>query len=238
MTGWPEALWLVRHGESEGNVAHAHAYASGATRLDIDVSDIDVELSELGRAQADSLGRWLGRQPPDQQPSRVVASPYTRARQTASHVLAAAGLAELPVTLDERLRDREQGALDRLTWMGVNELFPDEAQRRRYVGKFWYRPPGGESWADVAQRIRSVLLELRLADAGERVLVVTHDVPLILIRYVLEGLSIEESLSLSGLVRNCSVTRYDAGRGRLQLSSFNDTTPLDEDDVAVVTAHD
>ena len=48
----------------------------------------------------------------------------------------------------------------------AEEHYPDEAKRRDLLGKFYYRPPGGESWADVALRIRSVLategLRLRL----------------------------------------------------------------------------
>lgn len=238
MTGWPAALWLVRHGESEGNLAHARAYATRAHRLDIDVNDIDVPLSELGGDQAASLGRWLGRQPPEHRPTHVVVSPYTRARQTAALALAAGGLDDLPLTVDERLRDREQGVLDRLTWIGISDQLPEEAERRRYVGKFWYRPPGGESWADVALRIRAVLLELRLSHAGHRVLLVTHDVPLIMTCYVLDPLTVEESLALSGQVRNCSVTRYDEADGGMRQSAFNDTTPLDQDDAAVVTAHE
>ena len=44
-----------------------------------------------------------------------------------------------------------------MTGAGIREQYPDEAQRRDLLGKFYYRPPGGESWADVALRIRSLL---------------------------------------------------------------------------------
>ena len=58
---------------------------------------------------------------------------------------------------DERLRERDFGAFDGMTGAGIREQYPDEAKRRDLLGKFYYRPPGGESWADVALRIRSLL---------------------------------------------------------------------------------
>src|SRR5919107_789891 len=78
----PGVLWLVRHGESLGNVADAHAHASGAGRLELDVRDPDVELSETGVGQARALGRWLADLPGDQRPTAVLSSPFARARAT------------------------------------------------------------------------------------------------------------------------------------------------------------
>lgn len=233
---WPAALWLVRHGESEGNIAHRTAYAAKADSLDVSVNDAEIELSELGRRQAAALGRWLGKQDPAEQPTVALVSPYVRARQTAEVVLEIAGLA-LPTVLDERLRDREQGIMDRLTWQGWQRRFPEEADRRRYLGKFWYRPPGGESWADVALRVRAALRDARDDLAGERILLVAHDVPVLLVRYVLEGLPIEETVALSGTIANCSLTTYRAGADGLELERFNDVSPLAELE-APVTARD
>jgi 2,3-bisphosphoglycerate-dependent phosphoglycerate mutase len=238
MVGWPEALWLVRHGESEGNVADVAARKIGAARLDLDVNDIDVPLSPLGEDQARALGERVARLSPKECPTTVVVSPYRRARQTADIALSVGGLQGLPTTVDERLRDREQGVLDRLTATGIQDRYPAEAERRRYVGKFWYRPPGGESWADVAQRVRAALGDLRLDHDGERVLLVAHDVPILLARYVIEQLDVGDVLALGGAVGNCSLTRYDAGQGGLRLSSFNDTSHIEAHDDAVVTAHD
>ena len=42
---WPERLWIVRHGESAGNVARDMATASGLGRIDITERDVDVPLS-------------------------------------------------------------------------------------------------------------------------------------------------------------------------------------------------
>lgn len=230
--GWPQSLWFVRHGESRGNVANAAAREARALRLDIDVNDVHVELTDAGVEQAVALGKWLADQPAARLPTRVAVSPYERARATARLVLETSGLGHLPVLVDERLRDREQGVLDRLTGEGFRSEFPEEAARRDYVGKFWYRPSGGESWADVAMRVRAWLLEARLTLAGERVLVVTHDVPILLARYVLDGLTTDEAASYSNQLRNCSVTSYELrpdGAG-MRLDAFNDTTALTTDD--------
>ena len=78
--------------------------------------------------------------------------------------MTAAGV-DAPVRLDERLREREFGVLDRLTKVGIEERFPEQAAARAFLGKFFHRPPGGESWADVAARVRAVLVDLRLDHA-------------------------------------------------------------------------
>jgi 2,3-bisphosphoglycerate-dependent phosphoglycerate mutase len=238
MTGWPEALWLVRHGESEGNVADVAARRSGAAHLDLDINDVDVPLSALGCDQARALGERFSGVAPSERPTMVVVSPYRRAMQTAEIALSTAGLQDLPRTVDERLRDREQGILDRLTATGIRDRYPEEAERRSYVGKFWYRPPGGESWADVAQRVRAALGDLRLDCEGGRVLIVAHDVPLVLARYVIEHLDVGDVVALAGVVGNCSLTTYEAGPQGLALVAFNDTSHIQAHEDASVTAHD
>jgi 2,3-bisphosphoglycerate-dependent phosphoglycerate mutase len=238
VSSWPASLTLVRHGESLGNIANDRAYASKAEVLDLAVNDPDVELSDRGVRQAQALGKRLGDLAAREQPTVILVSSYRRAQQTADHVLATAGLEHLPRATDERLRDREQGMLDRLTWYGVRARYPEEAERRAYLGKFWYRPPGGESWADVALRIRHTLRDIRADHAGERVLVVSHDVPVLMTRYVLEALTPREAVALSGQVVNCGMTVYQRDDDRLRLVVFNDATPVEEDPQATVTAHE
>src|SRR5690606_5666416 len=146
------ALWLVRHGQSVGNVANDEAHATGRHRLDLADRDMDVPLSELGREQSVALGTWLGQQPPEVRPDVVVSSPYVRAAETARLIVETAEL-DVRIVHDERLREREFGILDLLTRRGIEATFPFEAERRARLGKFYYRPPGGESWVDVALRL-------------------------------------------------------------------------------------
>ncbi|HEX8889481.1 MAG TPA: histidine phosphatase family protein, partial [Pyrinomonadaceae bacterium] len=126
---WPDVLWVVRHGESAGNVARDAAEAAGLPFIDIATRDVDVPLSPLGEKQAMALGRWFGKLSPDEQPTVVLASPYVRARETARRALEAAGIdrEEINSITDERLREKEFGIFDRLTRVGIQEKFPDQA---------------------------------------------------------------------------------------------------------------
>ena len=238
---WPAALWVVRHGESAGNVALEQAEAQGLERLDLSHRDVDVPLSDLGKRQATALGKWIAEQPPEEQPTRVWTSPYVRARQTAELALEAAGL-DLPQVVDERLREREFGAWDGLTRRGITAQFPEESARRSALGKFYHRPPGGESWIDVLQRLRAVIDEIRIDAQGERVLLVAHQVVVLLIRYVLEGMDEHLVLALDAdaEVINCSVTsfRYDEEAGRLVLERYNEATPMEDQDETVTAEPD
>jgi broad specificity phosphatase PhoE len=201
-------LLLVRHGESEGNVAAAEARVAGAEVIDVPARDADVALSSLGREQAAAVGDALAAMGPDSVPEVLACSPYVRARETARLACDRAGL-DLPTRVDERLRDRELGVLDRLTFAGVEARYPEEAERRRWQGKFYHRPAGGESWADVALRLRSWLSDLDRALPGARVLVVGHDVVIALLRYICEGLDEEQVLELARAtpMRNAALSR-------------------------------
>ena len=117
---WPDLLYVVRHGESAGNIARDAALEAGHHMIEIDVRDVDVPLSELGERQAIALGRWLGALPREEQPNIVLTSPYLRARRTAGLIVKTAGMREDSYSLivDERFREKEFGILDRLTAAG------------------------------------------------------------------------------------------------------------------------
>jgi broad specificity phosphatase PhoE len=188
--------------------------------LQIDVRDPDVPLSDTGRETAAALGGWLRGLPDAQRPTAVLSSPFTRAADTARVALESAGL-DLPVRYDERLRERDFGAFDGMTGAGIRSEYPQEAERRDLLGKFYYRPPGGESWADVALRVRSLLDGAERRLAGERLLVFTHQAVVKVFRYVLEELSEQQLMEIDRRdpVPNCSVTRYEAGPdGALRLA--------------------
>jgi probable phosphoglycerate mutase len=221
-------LILVRHGESIGNVAREEAESSGALSIPMPMRDADVPLSEVGVEQARAVGRWLAADP-DRLPDTVWSSPYKRARQTAH-----AALAELanPPALgqDERIRDRELGVLDLLTRRGVTSRFPDEAERRRWLGKFYYRPPGGESWVDLVLRIRAFLTDLERGPGHGRHLIVSHDAVILLFRYVCEQLDEDSVFEIArgGSVTNASISRLvrDDGEPGWRTAVYNDDQHL------------
>jgi len=239
---WPTRLWLVRHGESAGNLARLAAEASGAGTIEIEGRDVDVPLSQLGERQARAVGRWFARQPESERPSLILSSPYARARQTTKYVAGELPGAGVECLLDERLREKEFGELNRFTKAGILARFPEEARRRAELGKFYYRPPGGESWCDVALRLRAVLQDLSLSHAGERVLIVAHQVVVLCLRYVIEGLDEQRLLEIdrAGDVANCSITSFAIGgaRGRLELREYNFVAPLEEAGEPVTDAPD
>ena len=222
-------LILVRHGESIGNVAREEAESSGALSIPMPMRDADVPLSDLGVEQARAVGRWLAADR-GRLPDRVWSSPYLRARQTAQTALAE--LANPPsMRQDERIRDRELGVLDLLTSRGVRSRFPDEAERRRWLGKFYYRPPGGESWADLVLRIRAFLSDLDRGPSHGRQLIVSHDAVILLFRYVCEQLD-EDSvfeIARTGSVTNASISRLvrQEGEPGWRTAVYNDNQHLE-----------
>ncbi|HYJ29635.1 MAG TPA: histidine phosphatase family protein [Allosphingosinicella sp.] len=242
---WPSRLWIVRHGQSAGNVARDLASAAGQHRIDIPTRDVDVPLSALGGSQADAVGRWFAEFPEEERPEIVLSSPYVRARETARRICAAGGTApdaKGPV-IDERLREREFGILDRLTTEGIRNIYPDQAEHRALLGKFYHRPPGGESWADVILRLRSALDTVSLHHADRRVLIVCHQVVVLCLRYILEEMDEAEVLRIDreGDVLNCGVCEYefepDEERTCVpRLVRYNLAAPLVEDEEAEVTA--
>lgn len=241
---WPAHLWLVRHGESAGNVARDTAYAAGGLRIDIAERDMEVPLSDRGVTQSRALSHWFADKPPAERPEALLVSPYLRARQTAELIRGGHGLArsDVPLIADERLREREFGILDRLTRAGIEKFHPEQAQIRTALGKFYHRPPGGESWCDVILRLRSVLDTLSLHYSGQRVLIVAHEVVVLCFRYLIEEMDEATVLSIGreGDVVNCGVTEYalDGGSGRLQLLRYNFAAPLREEGAPVTSAPD
>ncbi|GAA4628018.1 histidine phosphatase family protein [Cellulomonas oligotrophica] len=232
----PRVLLLVRHGESVGNVAATAAERAGAPTVDVGTRDADTPLSDLGLAQARALGDALGALGAAVRPDVVWCSPYARALATARTALDAAGLTP-DLRVDERLRDRELGILDGLTRHGVRTRHPDEAERRRRLGKMYHRPPGGESWADVALRLRAALGDLGARDAGRSVLLVAHDAVVALARYVLQDLDEEQLMDVvrDGSVRNASLSRFDHDGEAWHLRTWDDVDHLTD---VRVTEHD
>ena len=244
---WPERLWLVRHGQSQGNVAREAADEAGLAMIDIEMRDVDVPLSELGFRQAEAAGRWFASLPEEERPEVILSSSYVRARQTAEMICRAGALAGGPARsiVDERLRERDFGIFDRLTTIGIREKFPEEAEHRTRLGKFYHRPPGGESWADVILRLRSMLNTINLHYSDRRVLVVCHQVVVLCMRYILEELDEAQILAIDKQadVLNCGICAFDfeadaEGLCAPKLALWNHDAPLEDEGAAKTSAPD
>jgi broad specificity phosphatase PhoE len=215
--------------------------------IDIDQRDVDVPLSDLGHQQAQALGRWFASLQESERPEVVLASPYIRARQTARAICEAGGVAgeARPPIVDERLREREFGVFDRLTTAGIQEKYPDLAEHRMLMGKFYHRPPGGESWADVILRLRSALDTISLHYADKRVMIVCHQVVVLCFRYILEEMDEAQILAIDkqGDVLNCGVCEYDfqpddAALCTPRLLNYNFAASLVEEEAPITSEPD
>ncbi|MER7208443.1 histidine phosphatase family protein [Streptosporangium sp. NPDC000239] len=207
----PSMITAVRHGQSESNVAYARAQASG-TAVVLTGADEDVPLTPLGRRQASALGRRLAR---ERGPDVVWCSPYRRAVQTWE--LAAAELSAVPeVRFDARLGDRLMGELAGMNLAAIMRRFPEEA-RSLLRAEYGYRPPGGECFSDVADRVRAVVGDMRAGYAGRRVLVVAHDAVVLMLKHVIEGVALD-SVAAFAPVTNASVSVWRGSRAEI----FND----------------
>lgn len=148
-------LIVVRHGQTEWNLA---GRVQGTN---------DSPLTALGREQARDHAARLGALLPP--PERIICSPLGRARDTAA--LIALPL-RCPVEYHDALRERSVGALEGRThaWVAVHEPAIHAEKRAR---PWLWRPPGGESLADVALRLRPFLDDL-LSRRFQRLVLVTH----------------------------------------------------------------
>ena len=150
-----------------------------------------------------------------------------------------------PMLVDERLREREFGILDGLTTAGVHAKFPEQAAHRASLGKFYHRPPGGESWVDVILRLRSALDTISLHHADKRVLIVCHQVVVLCFRYILEEMDEATVLGIDrdADVINCGVCEYgfepDGAGAAPTLLAYNFAAPMERaPDAAVTSAPD
>lgn len=220
---WPETLVVVRHGESEQNVAldiHEGSLENLAETF-ADKRDADIELTEKGVFQAQQTGILLAENQPF---DMCYASPYARTFHTAQGIVSNLQY-PLEIRKDNRLREKEFGRMHGLTKF-MKEQFPEEYRIRQRDGKYWYRLPGGENYPDVEMRIHSFLDKLARDYGGKRVLIVTHHVPYVLFRALFEHLDEKKVLEL-GDVPNCAIATYTIDttkveEGRMKLRKWNE----------------
>jgi broad specificity phosphatase PhoE len=242
-TDWPERLFIARHGQSAGNVARDAAETGRLPLIELESRDADTPLSALGERQSQALARWFDDMD-RHRPTVFLTSPFIRSQQTMQELAAALGQGKETVQADERLREKEFGILDRYTKHGIAAKFPELAAQRALVGKFYFRPPGGESWCDVILRLRSVVEELRRDYLGESVVIVSHQVVVNCFRYLLEKMDERTILAIDRQadVPNCGVTEYgftDGENGkRFALIRANFVVPLLEAGAPVTKAPD
>lgn len=156
----PPPFLFIRHGETDWNV---EGRLQGGR---------DIPMNARGRAQAAAAGRRLAtlllgadRRP---EAARFVASPLGRTRDTAERVRIALGLPAGDYALDPRLQEFSFGSWEGMTWDEVKRHDPILLKARRR-DKWRFVPPGGESYEQLAARVRPWL-----ATVTDHLVVVSH----------------------------------------------------------------
>ncbi|KKU05778.1 MAG: hypothetical protein UX07_C0013G0026 [Parcubacteria group bacterium GW2011_GWA2_45_30] len=206
---WPNALVLLRHGQSRYNeerelvnrgVLKTYSAALKAMR------DADYPLSAQGVNQAKKTARFLkkhyGRF------DIIFTSPFARALKTAQIVARQFPTAQF--IIEERIREKEFGIADGLTAEELKEFFPHEYARKQKEKKYYYRPPGGESYPDVNLRIWSFLNTLVREHARTNILIVSHSAVMLCFRKLLEKLDETDLLRIDkdDELKNCGIISY------------------------------
>jgi 2,3-bisphosphoglycerate-dependent phosphoglycerate mutase len=172
-------------------------------------------------SHAVETGRGLSQQ---DVPDLIIVSPYRRTRQTLEQMtIGDPRLAEVPLVIDERIREREHGVMPDY---GDKRIFFVNHPEQRVLfeaGEYDYRYPGGENIEDVKIRVSDWLRDMREQHAGKRILAVTHHETILVKRMVLEGLGKEDFLRIDrdNKPKNCGVTTYQNRGNGLDLVSYN-----------------
>ena len=216
---------LVRHGQSLRNVAKGgNVYFPDADAREglRGQSDHLTPLTDKGRAQAREVGVSL------RQKFGVFDylyhSGYQRTIQTADELLSVydeAERAQIRVRHNLFLREREAGYTFDMTTDEANAAFPWLQEYWETFGRFFARPPGAESLADVAQRVYNFIGMLFRDRGNQRVLVVCHGGTMHMFRFWLERWTYEEVADRweKEPIANCAmlVYRFSPELGRLTL---------------------
>lgn len=202
--GEPVVTLLLRHGQTPMSVQKRYAGRS------------DVPLTDAGLAQAAAAAKRLS----SAGIGAIVASPLQRTVQTAQAVGAVTGL---PVTTEDGFRETDFGAWEGLTFAEVRERWPSEMTA--WLADPEVAPPGGESFAEVSERVSAALSRVLDGRTGQRILIVSHVTP---IKTLVAAALLAPPAALYRMHLDvaalCEIDWYADGPAVLR--SFNDTAHL------------
>jgi probable phosphoglycerate mutase len=204
--GEPAVTLLLRHGQTPMSVQKRYAGRS------------DVPLTDAGVAQAVAAAKRLVPAGID----AIVASPLQRTVQTAEQVAAVTGL---PVVTEDGFRETDFGAWEGLTFAEVRERWPSEMTA--WLADPEVAPPGGESFAEVSERVTAALHRVLAGRTGQRILIVSHVTP---IKTLVAAALLAPPAALFRMHLDvaalCEIDWYADGPAVLR--SFNDTAHLSQ----------
>ena len=159
----PKKIFLIRHGQSEGNLNHM-VYG--------EKPDYKLLLTDLGQEQALQAGKNLIQLIEPNSNLMFYVSPLWRTRQTFEGVLESFNPVSYIWREDPRIREQEWGHL-----RDAAECDLVEKEREKF-GTFYYRIPDGESCADVYDRVsdffNTLHRDFEKTDFPENCVIITH----------------------------------------------------------------
>ena len=204
--GEATATVLLRHGQTTTSVQKRYAGRS------------DVPLTDTGVRQAVAAARRLV----PAGLSAIISSPLQRAMRTAEWV---AGVTGVPVVAEEDFRETDFGAWEGLTFAEVRERWP--AEMTAWLADPSVAPPGGESFAQVSERVTTALHRVLASRARQNVLIVSHVTP---IKTLVAASLLAPPAALYRMHLDvaavCEIDWYADGPAVLR--SFNDTAHLSQ----------
>ncbi len=164
---------FLRHGETEWN------------RLGKYTGQADIPLTNVGVEQASSLQEKM----PEFNIAAVYSSDLKRAINTAKHALKL--LDDMPIELEPRLREIDQGEWEGMHVDEIKERYAAEFESRK-ADPISVAPPGGESVGQVQSRVIAALRDIGKKHQGERVLISSHGLAIAVARVFFGNIPIEQ----------------------------------------------
>ena len=225
----PSLLVLVRHAESmrnrakKGNTYFTDEESRAAVK---GIPDHKISLTERGWQEAEQTGLALHKH--FGVFDYIYHSGYLRTVDTMAGILKAYNYTErnkMKIRQNMFIRERDSGHAYDMTTEEANAAFPYLQEYWDMFGGFLARPPGGESLAQVCERVYLFLNMLYRDRTGQKVMVITHGGTLRCFRYLLERWTFEEALTIpkANPPKNCGVTVYEPAHegDRMVLKKYN-----------------
>lgn len=223
----PALVVVVRHARSLRNeVKKDNIYFTDdeTRKLVAGIADPDIPITEEGFLQAEATG--IGLKKEFGSFDYIYHSGYKRTEQTVEGILKSypAGYSK-KVRTSFLIRERDTGYSYEMTTREAETAFPWLQAYWKTYGQFYARPPGGESLADVSDRVERFLRDYIYCLYGKKILIVTHGGTLRVLRILLEELNPQIALEAmkTDMPKNCGVTAYcyQDTQKRLVLKEYN-----------------
>lgn len=180
-----------------------------------------VPLNDRGREQATAAGEWLA---DEYTFDAVYSSDLVRTRETTERVLAAFDNPPTP-SYERAWRERDVGVYQGLTYGALEERYPAFALGRTAAESAEAVPDGGESLAEMFERVTARFSELCASHGDdEQRLVVAHGGPIYMLTGYAKGLPIRDAV-LDHSQDNCGATVFEHDDGSTRVLAENVTAP-------------